>query len=152
MLPVVILCSKGAFWCLTNSPIPFMQFCAGVRDTYRKQQTPQLWMEGRGRGVDSFVLWSYPTWEPMPIEDERRLWLELQGHMENIRPFPASPPLPKRSFFFSSLLFPNTLDLRPILRSKLFKICKTNCLLTIVFVNAVWISSCNKITCKSPVT
>ena len=37
-----------------------MQCCAAVRTTYRKQQTPQLWMVGRS--VDSFVLWSYPIW------------------------------------------------------------------------------------------
>ena len=30
-----------------------MQCCATVHATCRKQQTPQLWMEGRGRGVDS---------------------------------------------------------------------------------------------------
>ena len=68
---VETLLYKGAFCCFTDfkrgklifsSPIPSMQCCAAVRATYRKQQTPQLWMEGRGRGVDSFVLWSYPVW------------------------------------------------------------------------------------------
>ena len=39
-----------------------MQHCADVRATYRKQQTPQLWMEGQGRDEDSFALWSYPIW------------------------------------------------------------------------------------------
>ena len=64
--------------------------------------------------------------------------------MEIIRPFPASPPLPKRSFFFqiSSTLTPKIYD--QYLGPKVFKICKTNSLLTIVFVNTVWISSCNK--------
>ena len=28
----------------------------------RRQQTSQLWMEGRGRGEDCFVLQSYPIW------------------------------------------------------------------------------------------
>ena len=37
-----------------------MQCCAAVRTTYRKKQTPQLWMVRRS--VDSFVLWSYPIW------------------------------------------------------------------------------------------
>ena len=61
----------GLFVCYTDfkkrkysfySPIPSMQCCADVWTTYRKQQTPQLWMEGQGRGVDFFVLWSYPIW------------------------------------------------------------------------------------------
>ena len=39
-----------------------MQRCAAIQATDRKPQTPQLWMEGRGKGVDSFVLWSYPIW------------------------------------------------------------------------------------------
>ena len=48
-----------------SSPIPSMQCCATVRATYRKQQTPQLWMDStaQGRGVDYFVPWSYPIWE-----------------------------------------------------------------------------------------
>ena len=37
-----------------------MQCCAAVRTTYRRKQTPQLWMVRRS--VDSFVLWSYPIW------------------------------------------------------------------------------------------
>ena len=45
-----------------SSLIPSMQCCAAVRATYRKQQTPQIWMEGEGVGVDSFVLWRYPIW------------------------------------------------------------------------------------------
>ena len=62
---------RGAFWRFTDfhrgkwsfsSPMPSMQCSAAVRATYRKQQTPQLWMKGRGRGVDSFVLCSYPIW------------------------------------------------------------------------------------------
>ena len=42
-----------------------MQYCAAHRATYnRKQQkTPTLNnATGRGKGVDSFVLWSYPIW------------------------------------------------------------------------------------------
>ena len=50
---------KGAFWHFPDlkrekysfpSPIPSMQCCAAVRATFRKQQTPQLWMEGTGEG------------------------------------------------------------------------------------------------------
>ena len=50
---------KGAFWHFRDlkrekysfsSPIPSMQCCAAVRATFRKQQTPQLWMEGTGEG------------------------------------------------------------------------------------------------------
>ena len=37
-----------------SSPIPSMQCCAHVRATYRKQQTPQLWMEGTGEGRGFF--------------------------------------------------------------------------------------------------
>ena len=41
-----------------------MQCCAAVGATCRKQQTCQLWVEGLvgERGVDCFVLWSYPIW------------------------------------------------------------------------------------------
>ena len=47
-----------------SSPIPSMLCCATVRATLRKQETSQLWMEGRGGGGggDSYVLWSYPIW------------------------------------------------------------------------------------------
>ena len=45
-----------------SSPIPSMQCCANVWATYRKQPTPNLERRGRGRGTDSFVLWSYPIW------------------------------------------------------------------------------------------
>ena len=37
-----------------SSPIPSIQCCADVRATYRKQQTPQLWMEGTGEGRGFF--------------------------------------------------------------------------------------------------
>ena len=39
-----------------------MQCFAAFRATCRKQQTPQLWSEGKRRSVDCFVLWSYPIW------------------------------------------------------------------------------------------
>ena len=43
-----------------SSPI---QCCAAVWATYRKQQTTRTLNGGSGgRGVDSFVLWSYPIW------------------------------------------------------------------------------------------
>ena len=43
-------------------PSPFKQCCATVWATCTKQQTPQLWMGGRRRAVNCFVLWSYPVW------------------------------------------------------------------------------------------
>ena len=45
-------------------PLHAICCCAAVQATCRKQQTPQLWMEGRWRrrGVDCFVLWSHPIW------------------------------------------------------------------------------------------
>ena len=43
-------------------PSPFKQCCATVWATCTKQQTPQLWIEGRRRAVNCFVLWSYPVW------------------------------------------------------------------------------------------
>ena len=45
-------------------PLHAICCCAAVQATCRKQQTPQLWMEGRGRrrGVNCFVLRSYPIW------------------------------------------------------------------------------------------
>ena len=39
-----------------------MQSFAAVWAAFKKQQTTQFWMEGKGRGVDSFVLWNYPFW------------------------------------------------------------------------------------------
>ena len=68
---VLTVHSKWAFWRFTDfqrgkysfsSPIPSMQHCAAVQTTYRKQQTPHLQTKGRGRGVDSMVLCSYPIW------------------------------------------------------------------------------------------
>ena len=38
-----------------SSPIPSMQCCATVRATFRKQETSQLWMEGRGEGGCGFL-------------------------------------------------------------------------------------------------
>ena len=38
----------GLNWCFTD--IPSMQCCAAVQATYRKRQTPRLWVEGRGGG------------------------------------------------------------------------------------------------------
>ena len=40
-----------------SSPIPSMQCCANVWATYRKQQTPQLWMEESGEGC--YPIWSF---------------------------------------------------------------------------------------------
>ena len=56
---VETLCPKRAFWHFTDfkraklsfsSPTPSMQ-CAAVWATYRKWETPQLWMEGTGKGL-----------------------------------------------------------------------------------------------------
>ena len=50
---------KGAFWHFPDftrgkysfsSPIPSIQCCATVWATFRKQETPQLWVEGTGEG------------------------------------------------------------------------------------------------------
>ena len=41
-------------------PIPSMQCCADVRATYRKQQTPQLWMKGAGEGCRFFCSLKLP--------------------------------------------------------------------------------------------
>ena len=60
---VETLCPKLGFLCFTDfkrrkyrfsSPILSMQCCANVRATYRKQQTPQLWMEGTREGCGFF--------------------------------------------------------------------------------------------------
>ena len=65
---VETLFPKGPFWHFANSkrekwsfpfPIPSMLCCATVQATCRKQQTPQLWREGRKVDVDCFDLWSY---------------------------------------------------------------------------------------------
>ena len=63
------LLPKGAFWRFPDvkrgiysfsSPIPFMQCCATVRATYRKQYTPQLSMEGTGEGCWFFCSLKLP--------------------------------------------------------------------------------------------
>ena len=60
---------KGAFWHFPDftrakysfsSPIPSIQCCATVRATFRKQQTPQLWMEGTGEGCGFFCSLKLP--------------------------------------------------------------------------------------------
>ena len=43
-----------------SSPIPSMQCCAHIRATYRKRQTPQLWMEGAGEGYGLFCCLKLP--------------------------------------------------------------------------------------------
>ena len=63
-----------------------MQCCVAVRATYRKQQTPQHRMEGRGRrrGVDSFVLWSYPIWVQFNLPTTATLGTEERGHCKEV--------------------------------------------------------------------
>ena len=41
--------------------IPSMQCCADVRATYRKQQTPQLWIEGTTEGCGFFCSLRLPS-------------------------------------------------------------------------------------------
>ena len=43
-------------------PIPSMQCCAAVRATFRNNKPPNFEWRRQGRGVDYFVLWSYPIW------------------------------------------------------------------------------------------
>ena len=56
-----------------------MQCCAAVRATYRKQQVPQIWMEGSGVGVDSFVLWRYPICLNNFVADYSIAWVKRQS-------------------------------------------------------------------------
>ena len=67
---VETLFPEGPLWLFANLkkenalisfPSPFKQCCATVWATCTKQQTPQLWMEGRRRAVNCFVLWSLRT-------------------------------------------------------------------------------------------
>ena len=43
-----------------SSPIPSMRCCAAVWATYRKQQTPQLWIEGTGKRCGFFCALKLP--------------------------------------------------------------------------------------------
>ena len=58
-----------------SSPIPSMQCCADVQTTYRKQQTPQLWMEGTGQGRRFFCSLKLPHLSTMSQQFWRRLQL-----------------------------------------------------------------------------
>ena len=59
-----------------------MQCCAAVGATCRKQQTCQLWVEGLvgERGVECFVLWSYPIWVLMSELFCCRLYIPMALH------------------------------------------------------------------------
>ena len=46
--------------CSFSSPICSMRWCADVRATYRKQQAPQLWMEGTGERCRFFCSPKFP--------------------------------------------------------------------------------------------
>ena len=70
---VLTVRSKGAFWRFTDvqrgkysfsSSIPSMQHCAAVQATLAVENNkhPNFEWRGRERGVDSFVLCSYPIW------------------------------------------------------------------------------------------
>ena len=56
-----------------SSPIPSVQCCADVRATYRKQQTPQLWMEWGGEGCGLFCSLKLPYLSTMSQQLCRRL-------------------------------------------------------------------------------
>ena len=63
---VKTLCPKGPFWPLPSFPYPTpsMQYCVAVCATRRKEQTPQLWVEGsRWEGCELFcsqkLLWPF---------------------------------------------------------------------------------------------
>ena len=50
-----------------------MQCCAALRVTYRKQQTPKLWMEGTGEGCGFFCFLKLPYLSTMSQQFCRRL-------------------------------------------------------------------------------
>ena len=52
-----------------------MQCCALVLATYRKQQTPQLWMEGTGEGCGFFCSQKSPYLSTMSQQFCRRLYI-----------------------------------------------------------------------------
>ena len=58
-----------------SSPIPSVQCCALVLATCRKQQTPQLWMEGTGEGCGFFCSPKLPYLSTMSQQFCRRLKL-----------------------------------------------------------------------------
>ena len=69
-----------------------MQCCALVLATYRKQQIPQLWMEGTGEGCGFFCSPKLPYLSTMSQQFCRRLWA-LQ----------FSPYVQVQLFFFHTL-------------------------------------------------
>ena len=92
---------KGDFWRFRDfkrgkysffSPIPSMQCCAAVRATWRKQQTPQLWMEGTGEECGFFCSFKFPYLSTMFQKFCRRLWGLilvgiLSGRLRGVRPY-----------------------------------------------------------------
>ena len=68
----LLLTSKGGK--ISFPPlIPSMQCCAAVRATYRKQQTPQLWMAGTTEGWGFFCSVRLPSLSTMSKQFCRRL-------------------------------------------------------------------------------
>ena len=59
--------------CSFFSPNPSMQCWAAVRATFRKQQTPQLWMEGTGEGCGVLCSLKLPYLTTMSQQFRRRL-------------------------------------------------------------------------------
>ena len=57
-----------------SSPIPSIHCCADVRATFRKQQTPQLWTEGRGEGCGFFCSPKLPYLSTMSQQVCSRLY------------------------------------------------------------------------------
>ena len=66
-----LLTSKGGN--IAFPPIPSMQCWADGWATYRKQQTPQLWMEGTGEGCGFFCSLKLPYLSTMSQQFCRRL-------------------------------------------------------------------------------
>jgi len=82
---VETLCPKLGFFCvlLTSKsgniafppPVPYIQCSAAVQATYRKQKTPQLWMEGTGEGCGCFCSLKLPYLSILSQQFCRRLYL-----------------------------------------------------------------------------
>ena len=89
---VLTVRSKGAFWRFTDfqrgkysfsSPIPSMQHCAAVQATLAVENNKHPNFEWRGgeRGVDSFVLCSYPIWVHVSIILLPIVWIAKWPYM-----------------------------------------------------------------------
>ena len=82
-----------------SSPISSMQCSADVWATYRKQQTPQLWMEGTEEGCGLFCSWSYPIW----VQCLNNFVADCRCVMYQFRHYNVSRVLPSNYFFLLEL-------------------------------------------------